>query len=527
MQHFGLLEDCKLQDWSVIGSGGFGQIYKAKHKDLGMEVAIKLLHYDDGSSASLQKEAEFMQQGGSLYVVRVFGAYRGVPPGRERSSQMGLVMELMERGSVESLLKRLRGPPPWPLAFRLAHEVALGMNFLHKLRPPLLHLDLKPNNVLLDHGFRAKITDFGLARLMRSISSVGGRGEGGGTLSYMPPEAFRTPYKATAGSDSYSYAILLWSIITGREPYGDVWSCRIRFQVLEGYRPSLEGVNRAAVEGLGEIIDLMERCWDPSPQKRPSFHDCLPVTEKVFELHSRGIHDAIHQVSKALDEREISPTPIPKEPCAPGRVEATDVKSSSVSLCWERPVSMEGVSYEIHIKYSYATPHLTHSDRTTLPPIITPYQVSGELRRRRPRKAAGPDRVCPRLLKACAVELGEPLQHVFNLSLRLGKVPAMWKTSCLIPVPKKPHPSQLNNYRPVALTSHMMKTMERLLLNILRPQVRHALDPLQIAYQVKVGVEHAIIYLLHRTHSHLDKGKDAVRIMFFDFSSAFNTIQPG
>ncbi|XP_061106591.1 receptor-interacting serine/threonine-protein kinase 4-like [Conger conger] len=308
MQHFGLVEDCKLQDWSVIGAGGFGQIYKAKHKDLGMEVAIKLLHYDDGSSASLQKEAEFMQQGGGPYVVRVFGVYRGVPPGRERSSQMGLVMELMERGSVESLLKRLRGPPPWPLAFRLAHQVALGMNFLHKLSPPLLHLDLKPSNVLLDHGFGAKITDFGLARLMRSISAQ--RGEDGGTLSYMPPEAFRTPYKATPASDSYSYAILLWSIITGREPYGDAALGRIRLWVQDGDRPSLEGVNRAAVEGLGENIDLMERCWDPSPQKRPSFHDCLPVTEKVFKLHSHGIHDAIHQVSKALDEkREISPIP--------------------------------------------------------------------------------------------------------------------------------------------------------------------------------------------------------------------------
>ena len=71
-----------------------------------------------------------------------------------------------------------------------------------------------------------------------------------------------------------------------------------------------------------------------------------------------------------------------------------------------------------------------------------------------------------------------------------------------------------------------MKTMERLLLHVLRPQVRHALDPLQFAYQEKVGVDDAITYLLHRTHSHLDKGKSAVRIMFFDFSSAFNTIQP-
>ena len=68
--------------------------------------------------------------------------------------------------------------------------------------------------------------------------------------------------------------------------------------------------------------------------------------------------------------------------------------------------------------------------------------------------------------------------------------------------------------------------MERLLLHVLRPQVRHARDPLQFAYQEKVGVDDAITYLLHRTHSHLDKGKSAVRIMFFDFSRAFNTIQP-
>ncbi|KAG5283986.1 hypothetical protein AALO_G00021700 [Alosa alosa] len=91
---------------------------------------------------------------------------------------------------------------------------------------------------------------------------------------------------------------------------------------------------------------------------------------------------------------------------------------------------------------------------------------------------------------------------------------------------RKPHPRELNDYRPVALTSHVMKTMERLVLCILRPQVRHALDPLQFAYQEKVGVDDAITYLLHRTHSHLDKGKSAVGIMFFDFSSAFNTIQP-
>ncbi|KAI3363782.1 hypothetical protein L3Q82_001390 [Scortum barcoo] len=72
-----------------------------------------------------------------------------------------------------------------------------------------------------------------------------------------------------------------------------------------------------------------------------------------------------------------------------------------------------------------------------------------------------------------------------------------------------------------------MKTLEWLFLSLLRPQVQHAQDRLQFAYQPGVGVEDAILYLLlHRAHSHLDKGSGTVRILFLDFSSAFNTIQP-
>ncbi|KAI4899204.1 hypothetical protein NFI96_008826 [Prochilodus magdalenae] len=71
------------------------------------------------------------------------------------------------------------------------------------------------------------------------------------------------------------------------------------------------------------------------------------------------------------------------------------------------------------------------------PPTFTADQVRRQLRRLHPRKAAGPDKVCPRMLKACAAQLGEPHQQVFNLSLSLGRVAATWKTTCLIPVPKK------------------------------------------------------------------------------------------
>uniref|UniRef100_A0A8C6NVM8 Reverse transcriptase domain-containing protein n=1 Tax=Nothobranchius furzeri TaxID=105023 RepID=A0A8C6NVM8_NOTFU len=153
-------------------------------------------------------------------------------------------------------------------------------------------------------------------------------------------------------------------------------------------------------------------------------------------------------------------------------------------------------------------------------------QVKRQLERLNRNKAAGPDGVSPRVLKACAEQLCGILQHLFNLSLAQEKVPVLWKTSCLIPVPKKTRPSVNDDYRPVALTSHIMKVLERLLLVHLNKQTRTYQDPLQFAYRHGVGVEDAIIQLLQPTHCHLDKAGSTVRVMFFDFSSAFNTIQP-
>ena len=72
----------------------------------------------------------------------------------------------------------------------------------------------------------------------------------------------------------------------------------------------------------------------------------------------------------------------------------------------------------------------------------------------------------------------------------------------------------------------MMKTHERLVLGHLRPLVSPVMDPLQFAYQPGIGVDDAVIFLQHRALSHLEKPGSTGRIMFFDFSSAFNTIQP-
>lgn len=154
------------------------------------------------------------------------------------------------------------------------------------------------------------------------------------------------------------------------------------------------------------------------------------------------------------------------------------------------------------------------------PPSITADQVRNVLRRLQPTKNVVPDRVCHRLLRACAAELGEPLQQVYNLSLHL------WKMSCIDPGPKNSCSIKPKDFRPVALTSHVMKVLDWLILHQIRHQVQHAQDPAQFAYREKMGVEDAVLYLQHRALSYLDKGRCTLRILFFDYSSAFHTIQP-
>ncbi|KAK3568773.1 hypothetical protein QTP86_017433, partial [Hemibagrus guttatus] len=154
------------------------------------------------------------------------------------------------------------------------------------------------------------------------------------------------------------------------------------------------------------------------------------------------------------------------------------------------------------------------------------YQVRCELRKIKARKASGLDGISPRLLRDCADQLCGVVRYMFNLSPVLEKVPMLWKTSCVVPVPKTAHPRELNHFRPVALTSHLMKTMERIIPCHLHSSVSTVLDPLQFAYRPGIGVDDAVIYLLHWKLTHLESTGSTVRVAFFDFSSAFNTIQP-
>ncbi len=142
------------------------------------------------------------------------------------------------------------------------------------------------------------------------------------------------------------------------------------------------------------------------------------------------------------------------------------------------------------------------------------------------RKARGPDGVSPACLKSCADQLAPIFTQIFNRSLELCEVPSCFKRSTIIPVPKKPKITGLNDYRPVALTSVVMKSFERLVLAYLKASTGLLLDPLQFAYRANRSVDDAVNMGLHFILQHLDRPGTYVRILFVDFSSAFNTFIP-
>ncbi len=144
-------------------------------------------------------------------------------------------------------------------------------------------------------------------------------------------------------------------------------------------------------------------------------------------------------------------------------------------------------------------------------------------RKQKSRKASGPDRISPACLKVCTDQLAPIFTQIFNRSLELCEVPCCFKRSTIIPVPKI---TGLNDNRPVALTSVVMKSFERLVLAYLKDITGPLLDPLQFAYRANRSVDNIVKMGLHYILQHLDKLGKYTRILFVDSSSPFNTVMP-
>lgn len=154
-------------------------------------------------------------------------------------------------------------------------------------------------------------------------------------------------------------------------------------------------------------------------------------------------------------------------------------------------------------------------------------KVRKALKRVNVRKAVGLDGIPGHVLRSFADQLAGLLTSIFNESFAQSVVPTCFKKSVIVPVPKNNKPSCLNDYRPVALTSQIMKVFERLIKNIMCSNIPNNINPLQFAYRSNKCTEDAVSHILNATLTHTDSNKgNYMRLLFIDYSSAFNTIVP-
>ncbi len=189
----------------LLGQGAFGQVWKGRDLNTGREVAIKFYLHRGGVNWSLlgREVKHLVNMSTGRYIVQVLTVgWEAEPP--------YYVMEFLENGSLEELVRQ-RGRLTVAESIAIFRQIAEGLNFAHG--KGVLHCDLKPANVLLDHDWRPRLADFGQSRMSHEQSPSLG------TLFYMAPEQADLAASADASWDVYALGAILHTMLVGSPPY--------------------------------------------------------------------------------------------------------------------------------------------------------------------------------------------------------------------------------------------------------------------------------------------------------------------
>ncbi|PNX87189.1 serine/threonine-protein kinase HT1-like protein, partial [Trifolium pratense] len=184
-----------------------------------------------------------------------------------------IITEYMAGGSLRKYLQQ-QGPHsvPLKLVLELALDIARGMQYLHS--QGILHRDLKSENLLLDEEMCVKVADFGISCLESQAGSAKGFT---GTYRWMAPEMIREK-RHTKKVDVYSFAIVLWELITGLTPFDNMTPEQAAYAVThKNARPPLPSDCPLA------FTNLIKRCWSSNPNKRPHFTEIVSILERYTD----------------------------------------------------------------------------------------------------------------------------------------------------------------------------------------------------------------------------------------------------
>ncbi|KAL3641661.1 hypothetical protein CASFOL_012476 [Castilleja foliolosa] len=271
----------------IIGDGGYGTVYRALLPN-GCTIAVKRLN-----GGHLHGEREFLAEMETIGKVK----HENLVPllgycvfGDERL----LIYEYMENGSLDFWLRNkadvVEAGLDWPARFNICLGSARGLAFLHHgFVPHVIHRDIKSSNILLDGKFEARVSDFGLARIISAcethVSTMLA-----GTFGYIPPEYGQTMV-ATAKGDVYSFGVVMLEIVTGRAPIGQTdveggnlvgW---VRWMVANGREceildPCFSG-SGVWKDQMVRVLCIARLCTEDEPWMRPNMVEVVKMLKQT------------------------------------------------------------------------------------------------------------------------------------------------------------------------------------------------------------------------------------------------------
>ncbi|KAH7680844.1 Dual-specificity kinase protein [Dioscorea alata] len=265
----------KIGDWEIdkrllkmgekIACGSCGDLYRGSY--LGWDVAIKVLrseHLDEASGVEFAQEVMILREVQHRNVVRFIGASTKPP-------QFCIVTEYMRGGSLYDLLHKHHNILELSMLLEFALDICKGMNYLHQNN--VIHRDLKTANLLIDEHRVVKVADFGVARLQNQGGDMTAET---GTYRWMAPEVINHQ-RYDQKADVFSFAVVLWELLTSKIPYDTLTPLQAALGVRQGLRPELP-------ENTHPILsDLIQRCWEADPAKRPSFAEIIVELEELLK----------------------------------------------------------------------------------------------------------------------------------------------------------------------------------------------------------------------------------------------------
>ncbi|XP_047335237.1 L-type lectin-domain containing receptor kinase IV.1-like [Impatiens glandulifera] len=309
-------------DDELLGTGGFGQVYRGFLASSKTEVAVKRVsHQSRQGMREFVAEIVSMGQLRHRNLVQLIGYCR-------RKKELLLVYEYMPGGSLDKLLyNKLGFTLSWSQRFLVIKGVASGLFYLHEgWEQIVIHRDVKSGNVLLDKELNGKLGDFGLARLYNH-GDVPHTTHVVGTLGYLAPEQMWTG-KVTEATDVYAFGAFLLEVACGRRPVGFkedkfrlvewvfcFWKKGLIFNAVD---PNLGGVFDCEEVKLVMKVGLL--CSNTNPLARPTMRQVVEYLEKdvtMPELSSSiGISASGHSFGhrEGLNDLDMYPSSMDDEP---------------------------------------------------------------------------------------------------------------------------------------------------------------------------------------------------------------------